>query len=133
MSHAELAVAAAKARRNAYAPYSRFAVGAALLCEDGTVFTGANVENASFSLTCCGERSALFAAVSSGRRRFAALAVLGAPIGEEQSTDYTLPCGACLQALSEFCTPDMPVLCAKSAGDFRTVPFGELFPAAFSL
>lgn len=92
----ELLAAARAARERAYAPYSNFAVGAALLTAGGEVLTGSNVENASYGLTMCAERSALFAAVSAGHRDFVALAIAG-PDGAA-----TTPCGACLQALSEF-------------------------------
>lgn len=116
---------AAEARKNAYAPYSGFAVGAALLCTDGTVFTGCNVENASYPAGICAERSALSAAVSAGKRRFAAIAVAA---GENP----TPPCGICRQALAEF--GDLDVLCADQNGSrCRVFSLRELLPVSFSL
>jgi cytidine deaminase len=88
--------AARAAREHAYAPYSEFAVGAALLCADGTVVTGCNVENGSYGLTICAERNAVFAAVARGQRHFTAIAVAG------PSESVTSPCGACRQVLAEF-------------------------------
>jgi cytidine deaminase len=119
----ELVARAREAAERSYAPYSRFPVGAALLCADGAVITGANVENRSFGLTNCAERSALFTAVSQGRQEFVALAV--ACIGADAPVP---PCGACRQALSEFCAPSMPVHYAAREGAFLTVTLGELLP-----
>ena len=99
----ELLGHAREAARFSYSPYSHFPVGAALCCADGTIVTGANVENRSFGLSNCAERSALFAAVSQGRKTFLAIAV-STPASETP----TSPCGACRQALSEFCPPDPP-------------------------
>ena len=98
--------AARKASENAYCTYSNFPVGAAIQTEDGTVFIGCNVENASFGLTICAERVALTQAVAQGHRSFTALAIVG---GKNQAVS---PCGACLQVLSEFCNPDMPIYSA---------------------
>jgi cytidine deaminase len=95
---------ARKAAENAYAPYSRFRVGAALLCEDGTIITGCNVENRSYGLTICAERGAVCRGIAKGRRSFLALAI-AAP----DSPDPVGPCGACRQVLSEFMPPDAPV------------------------
>ena len=100
----ELVSQAREASRASYSPYSLFPVGAALLCADGTVVTGANVENRSYGLACCAERSALFAAVSQGKREFTAVAVC-CPKSEVPVS----PCGACRQVLGEFCPPDVPV------------------------
>jgi cytidine deaminase len=123
----ELIAAARAARRHAYAPYSRFAVGAALLTEDGTVVTGVNVENASYGVGICAERSAAVAAVSSGHRRFRAIAVAGP--GEVPVP----PCGACRQFLREFPPGDqLVVLAAGEAGDeVLTLALGELLPYGF--
>jgi cytidine deaminase len=114
---------ARKAAVYAYAPYSKFRVGAALLAEDGTIFTGANVENRSFGLTICAERSAVVSAVSAGRRRFSALAI-AAP----DSADPVGPCGACRQVLSEFMPPDAPVRFGGSGPARVTTTIGELLP-----
>jgi cytidine deaminase len=114
---------AAEAALKAYAPYSRFRVGAALLCEDGEVFTGVNVENRSYGLSICGERSAFVAAVSAGKRKFKALA-LSTP-----DADYPVPpCGACRQVLTELCPPGMPVTFGPSAAKARTLSLGDLYP-----
>jgi cytidine deaminase len=107
----------------AYAPYSKFRVGAALLCEDGTVITGVNVENRSFGLTICAERNAVCAAVAKGHLRFTALA-----ISTPDSADPTGPCGACRQVLSEFMAPDAPVRFAGSSEKQINTTIGELYP-----
>jgi cytidine deaminase len=122
-----LLAAARAARAGAYAPYSGFAVGAALLTEDGTVVTGANVENASYGLSMCAERVAVFAAVAAGHRSFRAIAVAGpgaAPV---------TPCGACRQVLREFpLGTGLTVLAAGEAGDdVLELPLGELLPHGF--
>ncbi len=124
----QLIDAAVTARQHAYAPYSQFAVGAALLGGDGVIYTGCNIENASYGLTCCAERVALYKAVSSGTHRFKMLAIAGGRFldGVEQPC---MPCGICRQALAEFCDDDMPIVFAN--GD--TVTLGELLPHAFRL
>ena len=119
--------AAKQAKKQAYVPYSGFHVGAALLCSDGTVYTGCNIENASFSVTNCAERTALFKAVSDGHRAFAAIAVVS------DSKEITPPCGACRQALAEFCGSDFVILMCGSGSDYRQSTLGELLPFAFSL
>jgi cytidine deaminase len=106
-----------------YSPYSGFPVGASLLCEDGTVIVGTNVENRSFGLANCAERSALFAAVSLGKRQFAAIAV-ACP----RSDVPVSPCGACRQALSELCPPDMPVYFAGKNDEYVETTIGGLLP-----
>ncbi len=122
---ADLVAAARAARERAHAPYSRFKVGAALLCADGTVVRGCNVENASYGATVCAERAAVIAAVADGRRAFAAIAVVA-----DTPTPVT-PCGICRQALAEFGT-DLTVICANTAGE--TAEFGllELLPHGFA-
>ena len=108
-----------------YVPYSRFPVGAALLCADGTVFTGCNVENAAYGSTICAERTALVKAVSEGHRDdFVRLAVVG------RGEDYCWPCGACRQMLYEF-APNLTVLVARGDGQFVTLPLKELLPHGF--
>ena len=125
---AALCHAAAEAAKLAYAPHSGYRVGAALLAADGRVFTGCNVENASYGLTNCAERTALFKAVSEGVRNFKAIAIAGGT----DSPAY--PCGACRQALAEFCGPETPVICCtldgKVAGRFT---LGGLLPQTFAL
>lgn len=119
----QLRDAALDARSKAYAPYSKFRVGAALLCADGETFTGVNVENASFGLTICAERSAIMAAVSGGRQDFTALAVAA------DSEKITAPCGACLQVLAEFVSTNFPVLLINArVGSEISTTFGELLP-----
>ena len=114
---------ARKAADFAYAPYSKFRVGAALLCEDGTVFTGCNVENRSFGLTICAERNAVLKAVSCGQRSFIALAV-----STPDSESPVAPCGACRQVLSEFMVPSSPVLFGGSGKEKVNTTLGFLYP-----
>ena len=131
MKNSELIKLALKARKNAHAPYSGFRVGAALLCRDGSVFCGANVENASYSLTCCAERSALFAAVSAGKREFDAVAVVGGK-GDEVN-EFCPPCGACRQVLSEFSSDgNMKVILFDGKSE-KELLLGELLPCKFEL
>jgi len=120
--------AALAARQKAYVPYSRFAVGAALLGGDGVIYTGCNVENASFGLTCCAERVALFHALAHGTRRFLALAIAGGEVGDNGDTPC-VPCGMCRQALAEFCKEDFLIVYANG----ETATLGDLFPNAFRL
>jgi len=111
------------AAQRAYAPYSLFPVGAALLCADGTVITGVNVENRSFGLSNCAERTAIFTAISQGKRDFVAIAVCC-----PAAATPVPPCGACRQVLSEFCPPDMPVHYAGKEEEHVSVTLGELLP-----
>ncbi|RMH59110.1 MAG: cytidine deaminase [Candidatus Hydrogenedentota bacterium] len=116
---------AKEARERAYAPYSRFPVGAALLCEDGTIYTGCNVENASYGLTCCAERTAIFKAVSEGHTKFRAISVV------LDSTDPSAPCGACRQVIFEF-GPDIDVVMANVGSEsVDVVKITDLIPRAF--
>ncbi len=131
MNTQELMKRAKEARARAYAPYSRFLVGAALLCEDGTVFEGCNVENAAYSPTCCAERVALFSAVAGGHRRFSAIALAGG--GGAEPDPMVTPCGVCRQALSEFCAPELTVLLVGEDGETKTLTLGDLLPLGFSL
>ena len=125
---AKLAEAAIAAADKAYAPYSKFKVGAALLAEDGRVFTGCNVENASYGLTNCAERTAVFKGVSEGATRFTALAIAGG-VGE-----VAMPCGACRQVLAEFLPPEAPVRCVTLDGAIvRDFTIGALLPGIFRL
>ncbi len=134
--------------RRSYAPYSRFCVGAALLTREGRVFQGCNVENASYGLTLCAERTALGAAVAAGHRRFTALAVAsseapceakpcGKPQGLAKKGGQTapMPCGACLQALAEFCRPDFVIITAAARDPSGMVSYTlkDLLPQAFRL
>jgi cytidine deaminase len=119
----ELLSRAREAASFSYSPYSHFPVGAALLCDDGSVITGTNVENRSFGLANCAERSALFTAVSQGKTRFVALAVVCS-----RAETPVSPCGACRQALSEFCPPGMPVVYAARDGAAVSTTMGQLLP-----
>ena len=121
--------AAAGAREFSYSPYSGYCVGAALLAEDGRIFTGCNVENAGFSATNCAERTAVFKAVSEGARRFTAIAVVGGRRGEVSS--FCAPCGVCRQVLAEFCPSDLTVILGTPQ-DIRVHPLGELLPFSFT-
>lgn len=125
-----LAMAAFEARESAYAPYSHFKVGAALLTAEGKIYKGCNIENAAYSVVICAERTALFKAVSEGERNFAALAVVGSLEGEV-NTLPSAPCGVCRQALAEFCPPDMPVIMAKTPDDRIVMSLEELLPLSF--
>jgi cytidine deaminase len=117
---------ARRAREHAYAPYSNFTVGAAVLTASGEIFSGANIENASFGATVCAERVAIFAAVAAGCRDLIALAVIA------DTPDPVAPCGLCRQVLAEF-NPDCPVLLANTAGRWRLANLKELLPLAFRL
>lgn len=120
---------ATRAMSRAYCPYSHFAVGAALLTDDGVVFSGCNVENGSYGLTVCAERSALFAAVAAGHRQFSALAV----VADHSTLPY--PCGACRQVLAEFGNPKLAVYVARASDleHFSTFELGQLLPNTFQL
>jgi cytidine deaminase len=124
---------ALQARQNAYSPYSHFAVGAALLTKSGRVFTGCNIESASFSPTNCAERTAVFKAVSEGERDFQAIAVAG---GHQSHTgslpSFTAPCGVCRQVLAEFADPDLRIILAKSPDDYQVFSLDELLPLQFT-
>ncbi len=130
MTDSELMMLAENARKNAYAPYSGYTVGAALLLKTGTVVTGCNVENASFGATICAERAAIAAAIAGGNRDFCALAVVGGKANEPANTFFS-PCGICRQTLREFCRDDFRILigCGK---EIRTFRLGELLPARFA-
>lgn len=127
----ELVLQAEQAMEKAYAPYSGFRVGAALLTKNGKVFTGCNIENASFSPTICAERTAVAKAVSEGEREFAAIAVVGGKDGV--ITGICPPCGVCRQVLSEFCHGEMPVYLGKGNGEFEALTLKDLLPLGFSL
>lgn len=122
-----LVAAARAAAEKSYSPYSKYPVGAALLAADGSTWTGCNVENASYGLSMCAERTALFKAASEGRRAFLAIAIAG---GTPDSP--AVPCGACRQALAEFCSPDMPVFVAPlRSGRATRLRLGDYLPHAF--
>lgn len=125
MTDQELFALAVRARERAYAPYSGYAVGAALLTKDGKVYEGVNIENASFGATNCAERTAIFSAVANGEREFEAIAVAGGRKGEQPSN--CTPCGICRQVLTEFCPPDFKVILLDGAHRLD-----ELLPMSFT-
>lgn len=126
MEAAQLVLAARQAQQQAYAPYSKFQVGAALLTANGEIYTGANIENASYGLTVCAERVAVFKAVFAGERQFSALALSSSGAG------YVYPCGACLQVLAEF-SPQVKLIISNENNEFREYLLQDLLPQIFSL
>ncbi|MBR5381103.1 MAG: cytidine deaminase [Oscillospiraceae bacterium] len=126
MTDRDLLNRAVEAMANAYAPYSHFPVGAAIECDDGSVVTGCNVENAALGSTICAERSAVCAAVSQGRRRFRRIAIASS------GPEYCMPCGTCRQVLQEF-APELEVLCARNDGRYVSYRLSDLLPHAFDL
>lgn len=127
----ELIRQAVNAREYAYAPYSGFKVGAALLCRNGNVYTGCNIENAAYTPTNCGERTAFFKAVSEGEREFTRIAIVGGKDGEMSAPS---PCGVCLQVMAEFCdAEEFEIVMAESEEDYTVKRLIELLPYGFSL
>ena len=124
MNHKDLFDLACKARENAYTPYSHYRVGACILTEDGSTFTGCNFENASYGATICAERCAASCAIAAGQRRFMAVAIA--------ANSAAWPCGICRQVLREFaCSLDMPVIVGPAGGEFTVKTLGELLPESF--
>ena len=131
-NYSQLVRSAFEARKNAYAPYSRFMVGAALLTKEGEVYAGCNIENAAYSPTNCAERTAFFHAVSKGLRQFRAIAVVGGMEGvNDGEFEYVFPCGVCRQVMAEFCAGDFVILTAKSPSDYQLHTLQDLLPEAF--
>lgn len=122
----ELIRNALKARENAYVPYSNFKVGAAILTEDDKIYSGCNIENASFGATNCAERTAIFKAVSEGHNKIKAIAVVG------DTSTFTYPCGICRQVISEFADADSTVILAKNENEYITKTLEEVLPGAFT-
>lgn len=114
-----------------YAPYSHFTVGAALLCKNGKIFGGCNIENAAYGPSNCAERTAVFKAVSEGEKDFEAICIVGGHEGIVK--DFCPPCGVCRQVMREFCSPDFKIILAKSADEFKIYTLAELLPESFSL
>ncbi len=117
-------------RKMSYTPYSHFNVGAALLAKNGKIYTGCNIENASFTPTNCAERTAFFKAVSEGVKEFDAIAIVGGPDGSDE-LQYCSPCGVCRQVMSEFCKDDFIVVCARSEDEYRVNTLTEVLPDRF--
>ena len=132
----ELIAGALEARERAYAPYSHYAVGAALLTKSGVVYPGCNIENSAYGPSNCAERTAVFSAVARGEREVAAIAVVGkftdgSPAGGD---GFAYPCGVCRQVLAEFCSPkDFLVLLENAQGERKALTLGELLPYGFVL
>lgn len=126
MEYSDLISAALKAREKAYVPYSNFKVGAAILTEDGSIYGGCNIENASYGATNCAERTAIFKAVSEGHSSIKAIAIVG------DTSAYTYPCGICRQVIAEFAEGDIPVILAKNEKDYVLKTLEEILPGAFS-
>ena len=126
----ELIRAALEARNMSYAPYSHYAVGAALYTESGKMYIGGNIENASYGATNCAERTAIFKAVSDGERCVKAIAIVGGMQGEEP-TDYAYPCGICRQVMQEFCSSDFKIIVVKSLDDYKEYTLEALLPCGF--
>lgn len=125
---AGLIQAALLARENSYSPYSHFRVGAALLCTDGKIYSGCNIENRAYGPTNCAERTAFFKAVSEGEREFLAIAI----VGGEDAPVWCYPCGVCRQVMAEFCQVDsFRVICARSVSEYKEYTLGELLPEMF--
>lgn len=129
MDAKELVKMAIEARSRAYAPYSEFHVGAALLCKDGTVYTGCNIENASYGVCNCAERTAFFKAVSEGAGDFVAIAIVGAKEGDE--LDFCPPCGVCRQVMSEFCDAETFKIILSDGNEERIYTLNEILPLRF--
>ncbi|MCL2343511.1 MAG: cytidine deaminase [Firmicutes bacterium] len=126
MNDRELLNIAQVASARAYVPYSKFPVGAALECSDGTIFTGCNVENSAIGCTICAERTAMVKAVSEGHTDFTRIAIYG------EGENFCMPCGQCRQFMQEF-APDVEVLCAKGDGRYVSYRLRQLLPHAFEL
>lgn len=129
MNKKDLFILAKEAMQNSYAPYSNYNVGAVLLTKSGKTYKGCNIENASYSVTNCAERTALFSAISNGEKDFEAICIVGGKNGA--ITDYAMPCGICRQALAEFCDADFKVYVGKSEDDIKEFTLGELLPYSF--
>lgn len=126
MEYKELIIEALKYREMAYVPYSKFKVGAAVMMEDGVIYGGCNIENASFGATNCAERTAIFKAVSEGNRKLKAIAVVG------DTSTYTSPCGICRQVISEFADKNCDIILVKNENEYKVKKLEEILPGAFT-
>lgn len=130
MDKKDLFIIAKEAMKNSYAPYSNYNVGAVLLTKNGNIYKGCNIENASYSLTNCAERTALFSAIANGEKEFAAICIVGGKNGK--ISDYAMPCGACRQALAEFCNEDFKVYIGIDEDNIKEYTLNELLPYSFN-
>lgn len=120
------------ARQKAYVPYSKFKVGAALLLKDGSIYCGCNIENASYSVSNCAERTAFFRAIYDGKSGFEAIAIVGGAENDDVCLEYCPPCGVCRQVMREFCDPkEFKVILAKVNDEFKSYTLDELLPESF--
>ncbi|AWI03071.1 cytidine deaminase [Clostridium drakei] len=126
MDYKMLISKALEGRKNAYAPYSKFKVGAAVLTEDGKMYTGCNIENASYGATNCAERTSIFKAVSEGHTIIKAIAIVGI------ENEYTYPCGICRQVIAEFGSEDIEIILAKNENQYIVKTLDEILPGAFT-
>ena len=126
----ELITYAASMRKISYTPYSGFNVGAALLAKNGSIYTGCNIENASYTPTVCAERTAFFKAVSEGVKEFEAIAIIGGAADSDE-LEYCFPCGVCRQVMSEFCDDDFKVIIAKSPDEYKVYTLPQILPERF--
>lgn len=126
MDYKKLIKEALKVREYAYAPYSNFKVGAAVIMEDGKIYSGCNIENASYGATNCAERTAIFNAISKGNRKLIAIALVG------DISTYTYPCGICRQVISEFCSEDTDIILIRNENDYLIKKISEILPQAFT-
>ena len=136
MNYDELVQKAIEMTKMSYVPYSHFHVGAALLDKNGKIWTGCNIENATYGATNCAERTAIFKAVSEGVRDFEAIAIVGGPEGADGSLvleEFCPPCGICRQVLSEFCSKDFKIILANKKGEQKLFTLAELLPESFRL
>lgn len=129
MTYQELVHKAIEVRQNSYSPYSKFKVGAVLLTDNNDLYTGVNIENASYGLTVCAERTAIFKAVSEGKRKFTALAVTC----DTDNFNYAFPCGACRQVMAEFLDDETDIIVSINTGEYKVYKLKELLPNAFRL
>lgn len=126
MDYRLLVSKALEARENAYVPYSNFKVGAAVLTEDNSIYTGCNIENASYGATNCAERTAIFKAISEGHNQIKAIAIVGI------ENEYTYPCGICRQVIAEFASEDIKIIIAKNKDEYIVKELEEVLPGAFT-
>lgn len=131
MDKKQLIREALSAREFSYSPYSKFSVGAAVLSDDGKIWRGCNIENATYTPTICAERTAFFKAVSEGERDFSAIAIVGGPAGKPP-VDLCYPCGVCRQVMVELCKKDFKLIIAKSEDEFAEYTLEEILPFTFS-